>query len=71
VLKVTNPNGVEVAQVRTNENGQATLSLPPGEYVAGPVLDPNQPYPRGASVTFTVQAGQYTNVIIELDTGIR
>ncbi len=68
-LAVKDAKGAEVAQVQTDENGKATLNLPPGEYVVTPTVE--GPFPRGAPVTFTVQAGQYTEVSVELDTGIR
>ena len=70
-LKVTNASGAEIAQARTADNGQAKLVLPPGEYVVELVLDKSGPYPRGTPVTFTVKEGQYTNVLINLDSGIR
>ncbi len=69
-LLVKDASGAEVAQVQTDEKGQATLDLAPGEYTVVPVVD-DSPYPRGAQVIFTVQAGQYTDVAVELDTGIR
>ncbi len=68
-LAVKDAKGAEVAQVQTDENGKATLNLPPGEYVVTPTVE--GPFPRGAPVTFTVQPGQYAEVSIELDTGIR
>ena len=69
MLAVKDAKGAAVAQVQTDENGKAALNLPPGEYVVTPIVE--GPFPRGAPVTFTVQAGQYTEVSIELDTGIR
>ncbi len=69
-LLVKDASGAEVAHVQTDEMGQATLDLTPGEYTVVPVVG-DSPYPRGAEATFTVQAGQYAEVGVELDTGIR
>jgi uncharacterized surface anchored protein len=66
---VTNQRGVEVAEVTTDENGQALIDLPPGEYTVTPKIEGK--FPTGAPVTVTVTDGQYVEVNIELDSGMR
>ncbi len=66
---VTNNAGAEVARVTTDQNGKATIDLPPGDYTIAPEVAGK--LPRSAPTTVTVPAGQYVEVNIELDTGIR
>ncbi len=66
---VTNNAGTEVARVTTDQNGKATIDLPPGDYTIA--LEVAGKLPRSAPTTVTVLAGQYVEVNIELDTGIR
>lgn len=66
---VTGGNGAEVARVTTDENGQALIDLPPGEYTVTPQIEGR--FPSGAPVSATVGAGQYVEVNVELDSGIR
>jgi hypothetical protein len=66
---VTNASGAEVARVTTDQNGMATIDLPPGEYTITPKIEGR--LPSGAPVTATVFAGQYTEVSLELDSGMR
>jgi hypothetical protein len=66
---VTNTAGSEVARVTTNQNGQALIDLPPGEYTITPKIEGR--LPSGAPVTATVIDGQYVKVASELDSGMR
>jgi hypothetical protein len=66
---VTDPAGGEVARVTTDQNGQALIDLPPGEYMVTPKIEGR--LPLGAPVSATVIDGQYVEVNIELDSGIR
>ena len=68
---IANSAGAEVARVTTDDNGQATVALAPGEYTVKLNLNSKVPYPRGAPATVTVPPGQYVEVTIQLDTGIR
>jgi hypothetical protein len=66
---VTNNAAEEVARVTTNQDGQALVDLPPGEYTVTPKIEGR--FPSGAPVNASVVAGQYVDVTIELDSGIR
>ncbi len=66
---VTDKTGAEAARANTDENGQATINLPPGEYTVAPKVEGR--FPSGAPTNVTVPPGQYVAVSIELDTGIR
>ncbi|HSD84742.1 MAG TPA: prealbumin-like fold domain-containing protein, partial [Anaerolineae bacterium] len=59
----------EVARITTDQNGKATINLPPGEYTLTPELEGRSP--SGGPTTVTVLSGQYVEVSVELDTGIR
>lgn len=69
VFVVTDGSSVEVARVTSDQNGQATIDLPPGEYTIAPKIEGR--FPAGAPTTVTVLSGQYVEVDVELDTGIR
>jgi hypothetical protein len=66
---VTNNAGAEVARATTDQNGKATIDLPPGNYTIASQVEGK--FPSSAPATVTVPAGQYVEVNIELDTGIR
>ena len=66
---VTDDDGVEAARAATDQNGQATIDLPPGNYTITPKIEGK--WPSGAPATVTVPAGQYVEVSIELDSGMR
>lgn len=67
VLKV---DGSEAASFTTDTNGQATLDLPPGVYTVS-LVNTGRSRPRGGPVEVTVITGQYVEVVLELDSGIR
>ena len=66
---VTDKAGGEVARVTTDQTGRATIDLPPGEYTIGPKVEGR--LPSAAAMTVTVLSGQYAEVSIGLDSGIR
>jgi hypothetical protein len=66
---VTDANGAEVTRATTDQNGTATIDLPPGDYTVTPKIEGR--LPSGAPVTATVIAGQYAEVSLELDSGMR
>jgi hypothetical protein len=60
----------ELARVTTDQHGTFHVTLPPGRYRIVPV--PSQAvFPRGATQTVIVSPGQFTNVIVNYDSGIR
>ena len=64
-------DGSEAAQVSTDADGRAVVSLPPGDYTVSVKTDPGTKLPRAGSVEVNVLAGQAAEVTIELDTGMR
>ncbi len=68
---ITGQDGVEVARVTTDENGVATVYVPPGLYTVTLGLDQQKPYPKSAPVVVTVPPNQIVEATFNLDTGIR
>jgi len=66
---VTDDTGAEVARATTNQNGKATFDLPAGTYTVTPGVDGK--FPSGAPAAVVVAPGQYLEVSIDLDSGIR
>ena len=53
----------------TDQNGQVTVDLPPGQYTVTPKIEGR--FPAGRPVDVTVPTGQIVEVSIELDSGMR
>ena len=68
-LTVKSLNGRKIAQVQTDEQGHFKISLAPGEYI----LHPESPnvMPSASEQTFFVEAGKFTQIIVNYDSGIR
>jgi hypothetical protein len=66
---VTNNTGAEAARATTDQNGDATINLPPGDYTITPKVEGR--LPSGAPTAVTVLSGQTVEVSVELDSGIR
>ncbi len=64
-------DSTEVTRFTTGTDGRFTVDLPPGDYTITLNLATPSPFPRGESVNVTVTADAYTDVSMELDTGIR
>ncbi len=69
MLTVTSQNGVQVAQVQSDDQGRFRASLVPGTYI----LHPESPngVPFAADQSFTVETGRYTQLTVHYDSGIR
>jgi hypothetical protein len=64
--------GPEITRQQADGNGRFQIALSPGTYLIVPL--PPQPgavFPRGQSQTVTVPPGQYVELVIQYDTGIR
>ncbi|HZY41399.1 MAG TPA: hypothetical protein VFF59_05290 [Anaerolineae bacterium] len=68
---VSTREGREVARFTTDDQGRSKLDLPPGDYSVSPKLDSARGLPRGGPIDVQVIAGAYTEVMFELDTGMR
>lgn len=68
-ILVQDQNGKTITQFQTDQNGNFRVSLSPGTYT----LHPESPgaFPRAADQTVAVQPGQFTQVQITYDSGIR
>ena len=68
-LTVNSPDGKKIAQVEADDMGRFKIPLGPGEYI----LHPESPnvMPVAGEQTFTVEAGAFTQVIVNYDSGIR
>ena len=66
---ITELNGAVVASVVTNNEGQATVELPPGRYILG--VKTENIYPLAAPVKVNVLANRYVVISFSLDSGLR
>ncbi len=69
-LVVLDTEGARVAQITSGPDGKFQVDLPPGEYVVTPATGADT-YPIAQPVSVTVSTGQYAEVEINYDTGIR
>jgi hypothetical protein len=68
-LVILNNENARVAQVASGADGNFEINLPPGDYVIAP--ESGDPYPIAQPLPVTVIAGQYSDVEVNYDTGIR
>jgi len=68
-LTVNSPDGTKIARVQTDETGHFKIPLEPGEYI----LHPESPnvMPFASEQTFKVEAGKFTQITVNYDSGIR
>ena len=68
-LTVNNSTGRKLVQIQTDAEGRFKIPLDPGEYI----LHPESPnvMPFAAEQTFIVEAGKFTQVTVNYDSGIR
>src|SRR5512144_146108 len=68
-LSVNGPNGVRITQIQTDAQGHFRILLVPGDYV----LHPESPngIPSAGDQSFTVETGQYKQLTVHYDSGIR
>ncbi|HSH22179.1 MAG TPA: hypothetical protein VK992_06175 [Candidatus Caenarcaniphilales bacterium] len=58
-----------VTRITSGADGRFEVSLPPGEYVVAP--QGGDPYPIAQPISVAVVAGEYEDIEINFDTGIR
>jgi hypothetical protein len=68
-VTVRNAAGGTVTRFRTGEDGMFRIGLRPGRYVLDP--DSGTPFPTASEQEVDVSAGEFTDVVIGFDTGIR
>jgi hypothetical protein len=69
VLVVTDSNDREVARTTARADGSFEIALPPGDYVIVP--QPGNPFPQAQPTDVSVARGEFAEVQINYDTGIR
>jgi hypothetical protein len=69
VLIVTDSDGKEVARTTAAADGTFSISLPPADYVILP--QPGNPFPQAQPIDVTVVPGQFEDVQVNYDSGIR
>jgi hypothetical protein len=67
----TATEGREVARLETGSDGRFRVSLPPGEYKVGPPPGNARRLPRGSEELVKVLPGQFAQVTINFDSGMR
>jgi hypothetical protein len=68
-LQILDADGGLVTEITTAADGSFVVALAPGEYTVQGVG--GDPFPRAPRVDVTVTAGEFTQVTIPFDTGIR
>jgi hypothetical protein len=68
-LTVNSPEGRKIVQVQTDEQGRFKIPLAPGEYILHPESPNVMPYANEQAII--VEAGQFTQIVINYDSGIR
>jgi hypothetical protein len=68
-LTINSPTGERIVQVQTKEDGTFKIPLAPGDYI----LHPESPnvMPTAQDQPFSVEAGKFTQVTVNYDSGIR
>jgi hypothetical protein len=69
-LVVLDSENVKVATIMSGSDGRFTVDVAPGEYVVAPKSGTDS-YPIANPVSVTVVSGQYAEIQINYDTGIR
>lgn len=59
----------QIDQIKTDSNGYFKVELTPGTYILHP--EPGKPFPTAPDQTITIPQGQFIQVSIVYDTGIR
>lgn len=70
-ITVNSLEGRKIVQFQTDEEGNFTVPLAPGEYILHPETPPDKPLPRAEEQRFTVKLGEYTRLNVLYDSGIR
>jgi hypothetical protein len=68
-LAVLDGENVVVIRATSDAEGRFRVTLPPGDYVVAP--QGGDPYPIAQPIPVTVPAGEYVEIEINYDTGIR
>lgn len=70
-LTVRSSDGRRILQFQTDEEGNFTIPLAPGEYILHPETPPGAPLPYADEQQFTVLPSEFTRLTVLYDSGIR
>ena len=70
-LTILNTSGAKLTQFTTNANGIFRINLNPGEYILRPESPSGTSLPVAQEQSFTVITGQFTQLTVTYDSGIR
>jgi hypothetical protein len=70
-IVVKDDQGNEVARVQSGEDGRFRVALAPGTYTLAPQSSSQGSYPFAKEQQVEVQAGAFTTVSVQFDSGIR
>ncbi len=70
-IVIEDGQGVEVARAQSGDDGRFRVALAPGSYTLVPQSPDGAGLPYGAEQQVEVQAGAYTAVAVQYDSGIR
>lgn len=71
VIAVMDQQNTVVTQFQTDATGHFKVELPPGTYTLNPQSEQNAPFPRAGVKQVTVKEGEFTQIEINFDSGIR
>jgi hypothetical protein len=69
MIAILDMNNNQVTQFQTDKMGNFKITLEPGTYILHP--EPGNPLPSASDQTIIVNDGQFTQISIDYDTGIR
>ena len=70
-LTILTSSRQKVTQFTTGADGKFRISLSPGNYILHPESPNGAAYPTGREQTFTVVAGQFLELTVSYDSGMR
>lgn len=70
-LSILTVSGAPVTRIETNAEGKFRVALAPGDYLLRPETPGNRPMPNAQEQKFTVTTGQFTELQVTYDSGIR
>ena len=68
-LTVNSPDRRTIVQVQTDAQGHFKIPLQPGNYILHPESSNSMPF--AAEQSFSVAGGQFTQVVVNYDSGVR
>jgi hypothetical protein len=70
-ITVNSLKGRKIVQFQTDKQGNFRVSLAPGDYILHPESPQGKPLPFATEQQFTVKPGEFTQLTVTYDSGIR